>query len=58
MTNGDYIRSLNDDELSEFLFQFMIDGISGFYKNGGMGCPDAVVLKKFVSMEMEPKDSD
>ena len=51
MTNAEKIRSLNDDELSAFLFKLSIKTLTGFMKSGGAGVMNAVELRIFLDSE-------
>ena len=44
MTNADQIRSMNDEELCNWLFQRDCTNIAAFLEYGGMGVMDAVQL--------------
>jgi hypothetical protein len=51
MTNAEKIRSLNDDELSAFLFKLSIKTLTGFMEAGGAGVMNAVDLRNFLDCE-------
>ena len=51
MTNAEKIRSLNDDELSAFLFKLSIKTLTGFMEAGGAAVMNAVDLRNFLDCE-------
>ena len=44
ITNADRIRSMNDEEMCNWLFQRDCTNIAAFLEHGGMGVMDAVQL--------------
>lgn len=51
MKNGDAIRSMNDEELLAFLCEWSNNIISGFSRNGFVGCPNVDTIQTWISEE-------
>lgn len=51
MTNGDRIRSMSDEELNKFLWQFKLSEMSAFLKSGGVGVMDVVEQKLWLQSQ-------
>ena len=52
-TNADRIRSMNDEELCNWLFQRDCTNIAAFLEHGGMGVMDAVQLLDWLQQPAE-----
>ena len=48
ITNADRIRSMNDEEMCNWLFQRDCTNIAAFLEHGGMGVMDAVQLLEWL----------
>ena len=53
MTNADRIRSMNDEELRNWLFNRDCTNIAAFLGHGGMGVMDAVQLLEWLQNPAE-----
>ena len=53
ITNADRIRSMNDEELCNWLFQRDCTNIAAFLEHGGMGVMDAVQLLDWLQQPAE-----
>ncbi|MBP3772442.1 MAG: hypothetical protein J6I53_07115 [Treponema sp.] len=51
MTNGDFIRSLDDDRMSRFLFNWSINCVSSFLEQGGAGLMNGIDLRKWMDSD-------
>ena len=51
MKNGDFIRSLDNDRMSRFLFMWSINCISSFMEQGGAGLMNGLDLRKWMDSE-------
>ena len=56
-TNADRIRSMNDEEMCNWLFQRDCTNIAAFLEHGGMGVMDAVQLLDWLQQPAEQKKS-
>ena len=52
-TNADRIRSMNDEEMCNWLFQRDCTNIAAFLEHGGMGVLDAVQLLDWLKQPAE-----
>lgn len=53
MTNGDAIRIMNDEELLAFLCDWANGIISGFSRNGFVGCPNVDTIQTWIREEVK-----
>lgn len=53
ITNADRIRSMNDEEMCNWLFQRDCTNIAAFLEYGGMGVMDAVQLLDWLQQPAE-----
>ena len=53
MTNADRIRSMNDEEMCNWLFQRDCTNIAAFLEYGGMGVMNAVQLLEWLQQPEE-----
>ena len=51
MTNGDFIRSMTDQQMEAFLFLWGVNSISSFMEHGGSELMNAVELMKWLKSD-------
>lgn len=51
MKNGDYIRNMDNDRLSRFLWTFCLNTMSSFMQYGGMRVMDGKQLREWLDKE-------
>lgn len=58
MTRADKIRSMNDSELTHFLFKYSVSQTAAFFEKGGAGCMNIPQLADYLNGEYnEEKDT-
>lgn len=51
MRNGDFIRSLDNDRMSRFLFMWSINCVTAFLEHGGAGLMNGLDLRKWMDSD-------
>ena len=56
MTRADKIRSMTDEELRNFIFNYSIMSVCGFMEKGGAGVNDLQELGEYLSGEYDEEN--